>query len=92
MTEEASALKIPFLTARYLSDRPETDTAGTNIVTGLEKDSVTEKVRKVMNDAEFRKAMFSKPSPYGDGNSSKKIMTFPRNSTMQAIYYFLKRQ
>ncbi len=74
MTEEASALKIPFLTARYLSDRPETVTAGTNIVTGLEKDSVTEKVRKVMDDAEFRKAMFSKPSLYGDGDTSKKIM------------------
>ncbi len=74
MTEEASALKIPFLTARYLSDRPETVTAGTNIVTGLEKNSVTEKVRKVMDDANFRKSMFSKPSPYGDGDTSKKIM------------------
>ena len=74
MTEEASALKIPFLTARYLSDRPETVTAGTNIVTGLEAETVAQNVRKVMDDAEFRKSMFSKPSPYGDGDSSKKIM------------------
>ena len=74
MTEEASALKIPFLTARYISDRPETVTAGTNIVTGLGKDGIIENVRRVMGDAGFRKAMFSKPSPYGDGDTSGKIM------------------
>ena len=74
MPEEASALNIPFLTARYICDRPETVAAGSNIIVGLRKETVIENVRRVMGDSVFRKKMVSAPSPYGQGDTSKKIM------------------
>lgn len=74
MPEEASALKIPFLTARYVCDRPETVANGSNIIVGLAKSSVMKNVRKVMGDDDFRRKMTSKPSPYGKGDASKKIL------------------
>ena len=74
MPEEASAMKIPFMTARYVCDRPETISGGSNILVGLEKDSIIQNVRKVMDDSEFRQSMVDATSPYGDGDTSKKIM------------------
>ncbi len=74
MPEEASALNIPFLTARYICDRPETVASGSNIIAGLSRESVMENLTKVMEDSGFRSRMASAPCPYGDGDTSKKIM------------------
>jgi UDP-N-acetylglucosamine 2-epimerase (non-hydrolysing) len=73
MPEEASALHIPFMTARYVCDRPETIASGSNILVGLSKASVLDGMRKVMEDADFRAGMVKAPSPYGDGDASRKI-------------------
>ena len=74
MPEEASALNIPFLTARYICDRPETVASGSNIIVGLSKESVMQNLTRVMEDGDFRKKMASAPCPYGDGDTSGKIM------------------
>ncbi len=74
MLEETIALNVPCMTARFVCDRPETVAAGSNIIVGLKKDTVTEGIRKVMENQEFRQKMRSAPSPYGDGDTSKKIL------------------
>ena len=50
MLEEAAGLHVPCLTARYVTDRPETVVTGSNIIAGLEKDTVIENIHKVMTD------------------------------------------
>ena len=74
MPEEASALNIPILTARYVSDRPETISAGCNRLVGLEKENIMKELRAVMDDPATRDAMRNVPSPYGDGNTSSRIV------------------
>jgi UDP-N-acetylglucosamine 2-epimerase (non-hydrolysing) len=74
MPEEASALRIPFLTARFICDRPETVVSGSNIIAGLGKETVMKNVRKVMGSSQLRKSMASAPCPYGKGKTSKRIM------------------
>ncbi|MCK4266167.1 MAG: UDP-N-acetylglucosamine 2-epimerase (non-hydrolyzing) [Thermoplasmata archaeon] len=74
MLEEGAGLHIPCLTARFVTDRPETVTTGSNMIVGLKKQSVIDGLRKVMEDAEFRQKMMSAPSPYGEGDASKKIL------------------
>lgn len=74
MLEEAAGLHIPCLTARYVTDRPETVTTGSNIIVGLDKDKIKDQVHKVMQDDELKHKMTSAPSPYGEGDTSTKIL------------------
>ncbi|MCK5038848.1 MAG: UDP-N-acetylglucosamine 2-epimerase, partial [Thermoplasmata archaeon] len=74
MLEEAAGLKVPCLTARYITDRPETVTAGSNILVGLEKEAIIENLRKVVDDQQTKEKMITASGLYGDGDSSKKIL------------------
>jgi UDP-N-acetylglucosamine 2-epimerase (non-hydrolysing) len=76
MQEEAAALHIPCLTARYVTDRPETVEAGSNILVGLKKAEVMAGLRKVLGDKKFRDKMKKVKSPYGEGDSSERIVKF----------------
>ncbi len=74
MPEEASALNIPILTARFVCDRPETVAAGCNMLVGLKKEDIISSLRRVMNNQEIRKKMSAVASPYGPGDTSGKIL------------------
>lgn len=81
LQEEAITLDVPALTLRYNTERPETVTAGGNILVGSDKDAILENAYKILNDDDFAEAMRNAPNPYGQGDSAK--------STVDAIedYY-----
>ena len=76
MQEEAAALHVPCCTARYVTDRPETVEAGSIILVGLKKREVVAGLRKVLDDKKFRDGMLKVKSPYGEGDSSERIVKF----------------
>lgn len=71
LQEEAITLNVPALTLRYNTERPETVTAGGNILVGSDKDVILENANKILNDAEFAQKMKNAPNPYGMGDSAK---------------------
>ena len=68
LQEEACILGVPCITLRDETERPETVEAGANVVTGLNKDRVMGAINN------FLKNKSSWASPYGKGNSAKKII------------------
>ena len=81
LQEEAITLNVPALTLRYNTERPETVTAGGNILVGSDKKAILDNAFKILSDDEFAEKMRNAPNPYGQGDSAK--------STVDAIqdYY-----
>ena len=71
LQEEAITLDVPALTLRYNTERPETVTAGGNILVGSNKEAMLENANKILNDNEFAEKMRNAPNPYGMGDSAK---------------------
>ena len=71
LQEEAITLDVPALTLRYNTERPETVTAGGNILVGSNKEAILENANKILNDKEFADKMKNAPNPYGGGDSAK---------------------
>lgn len=72
--EEAITLNIPCVTLRYNTERPETVAAGGNILVGTENAEIVKTVKNILNNVEIYSKMSRALNPYGDGNSSKKII------------------
>ena len=83
LQEEAITLNVPALTLRYNTERPETVTAGGNILVGSNKDAILENANKILNDEEFADKMKNAKNPYGMGDSAK--------LTVDAIEDYYKR-
>ena len=71
LQEEAITLNVPALTLRYNTERPETVTAGGNILVGSDKEVILENANRILNDGEFADKMKNAPNPYGQGDSAK---------------------
>ena len=71
LQEEAITLNVPALTLRYNTERPETVTAGGNILVGSDKEVILENAKRILNDGEFAEKMKNAPNPYGMGESAK---------------------
>ncbi len=71
LQEEAITLDVPALTLRYNTERPETVTAGGNILVGSNKEAILENANRILNDKEFADKMKNAPNLYGGGNSAK---------------------
>ena len=71
LQEEAITLDVPAMTLRYNTERPETVTAGGNILVGSDKDAILENANKILNDNEFADKMRNAQNPYGMGDSAK---------------------
>ena len=71
LQEEAITLDVPALTLRYNTERPETVTAGGNILVGSDMDVILENANRILNDKEFADKMKNAPNPYGIGDSAK---------------------
>ena len=74
LQEEAITLDVPALTLRYNTERPETVTAGGNILVGADKKAILENVDKILNDKEFCEKMKNAKNPYGDGDAAIKTV------------------
>lgn len=72
--EEAITLNIPCMTLRYNTERPETVNAGGNILVGAQKDRIVETVKNILEDEELYSTMSEAKNPYGEGDSSKRII------------------
>jgi len=72
--EEACTLRVPTLTLRYNTERPETVLLGINKVVGVEWRRVVEEALRVteMRD-EIVKSVEGKPNPLGDGRAGERI-------------------
>ena len=71
LQEEAITLDVPALTLRYNTERPETVTAGGNILVGSDKEAILENARRILSDNEFADKMKNAVNPYGQGDSAK---------------------
>lgn len=71
LQEEAITLDVPALTLRYNTERPETVTAGGNILVGSNKEAILENANRILDDKEFADKMKNAPNPYGGGDSAK---------------------
>lgn len=72
--EEAITLDVPCMTLRYNTERPETVKAGGNILVGAEKDKIISTVKEILDDGDLYNKMKRAKNPYGEGNSSKRIL------------------
>lgn len=77
--EEAPSFGKPVLVMREKTERPEAIQAGTARLVGTDEDLIIESVNKILkNEKDYKKFKIAK-NPYGDGNSSKKIVDFLEN-------------
>ena len=74
LQEEAITLDVPALTLRYNTERPETVTAGGNILVGANKDAILENANRILNDKEFADRMKNAKNPYGQGDAAQKTV------------------
>ena len=74
LQEEAITLNIPCITLRYNTERPETVTAGGNILVGSSKKAVIDNVRRIINDNNLYLEMSNALNPYGNGDTSEIIV------------------
>lgn len=77
--EEAITLNVPCMTLRYNTERPETVSAGGNILVGSDKEKILETATMILQDKDIREKMQNAPNPYGDGKSSQKILDVTLN-------------
>lgn len=68
--EEACILKVPCVTIRESTERPETIAAGANVVAGRNPDGIVSAAEEMIK----RKRNWA--NPYGDGSSGQRIVDF----------------
>jgi len=70
--EEACILRVPCVTLRYNTERPETIEVGSNVLAGTEPKSILEKAMLMIDKSRDWK------NPFGDGKASKRIVRIVR--------------
>ena len=74
--EEAPSLGKPVLVMRETTERPEAIIAGTVKLVGTDTKSIVKNSDKLINNKKFYNSMSEKNNPYGNGNSSIKIIKY----------------
>lgn len=69
LQEEACILKIPCVTMRLNTERPETVTLGMNVLCGTESETIVSVFREMMDKKDI---VWS--NPFGDGHAAEKII------------------
>lgn len=73
--EEAPSLGKPVLVARKTTERIEGVEAGTLKLVGTDTLKILEQSHKLLTDKEYYKSFSKNKNPYGDGSSSKQIVS-----------------
>jgi UDP-N-acetylglucosamine 2-epimerase (non-hydrolysing) len=71
--EEATALGIPVLVLRNVTERFESIEAGTSCLVGTNCEKIVNRVTKLLEDAEYYNSMAKPNYLYGDGQAAKRI-------------------
>lgn len=66
--EEACILKVPCITVRDSSERPETLSVGSNLIVGTDPDRIVEGARAMLNKSRNWR------NPFGDGEAARRIV------------------
>lgn len=74
LQEEAITLNVPVLTLRYNTERPETVSAGGNILVGADKQAILENANKILTNKDFANKMKNAKNPYGQGDAAIKTI------------------
>lgn len=74
--EEAPSLGKPVLVTRTTTERPEAVDEGTVLLVGTDKARIVAETEKLLNNTEYYNAMSMLHNPYGDGKTSKRIVSF----------------
>jgi UDP-N-acetylglucosamine 2-epimerase (non-hydrolysing) len=77
--EEASILKIPCITLRNNTERPETIEYGSNVLVGRNMKKLKDEIMKVRKDSEYLRGKENTPNPLGDGQTSQRILEIIKN-------------
>ena len=72
--EEAPSLGVPVLVMRDTSERPEGIEAGSARLVGTDIEVIVAETQKLLDNNDEYKRMANAVNPYGDGNSSKRIV------------------
>jgi len=71
--EESSILKVPCITLRNNTERPETLEYGTNVLVGLDMERMKSELLKIRSDSNYLRGK-SIQNPFGDGKASERIV------------------
>mgnify|MGYP001406825771 CR=1 FL=1 len=72
--EEAPSLGKPVLVMRDVTERTEGIDAGTALLVGTNKEKIITETNKLLNNSDYYEGMSKAVNPYGDGNTSKRIV------------------
>lgn len=78
--EEAPSLGKPVLVMRDVTERQEGVDAGTALLVGTDTNKITSAVQKLIDDPAAYNTMAKAVNPYGDGTSSRQILSILLNS------------
>ncbi|MFK7900659.1 MAG: UDP-N-acetylglucosamine 2-epimerase, partial [Cyclobacteriaceae bacterium] len=73
--EEAPTLNVPVIVMREKTERMEGIERGCAILAGTQTKSISSKFSKIMDNESLYNKMASTKNPYGEGNSSEKIIS-----------------
>lgn len=76
--EEASILRVPCITLRNSTERPETLEYKANILVGLDMNKLKSELLKIKSDSTYLRGKTS-PNPFGDGKTSYRIVKLIKN-------------
>jgi UDP-N-acetylglucosamine 2-epimerase (non-hydrolysing) len=84
--EEAPTFGVPVLVLRKITERPEAVEIGTAKVIGTKSDDIYNEVDNLINDNVAYSKMVSDKNPFGDGQSSKRIVDIILNHYNEKSY------
>ncbi len=82
--EEAPSLGKPVLVMRDTTERQEAVEAGTAILVGTDQDKIVAEVSRLLTDQKAWEVMSNIKNPFGDGISSKRIVSYIEHFFMGA--------
>jgi UDP-N-acetylglucosamine 2-epimerase (non-hydrolysing) len=81
LQEEAPSLNKPLLILRNVTERPEGVKAGVTKLIGTLRENVKNEVKELLKNKDLYNSMTGKKNPYGDGQSSKRIVEILLNNS-----------
>jgi len=94
--EEAVTLKIPCITLRYNTERPETIESGANKLVGLNKKLTLKYIDEFLSNSNIKydSSIYSYENPYGNGEAGNKIVQIIKSALSDGLnipsFRFLK--
>jgi UDP-N-acetylglucosamine 2-epimerase (non-hydrolysing) len=90
LQEEACILKVPCVTIRDNTERPETISAGVNLLAGTEPEMILQCSEKMLSKAASKKLRWI--NPFGDGKTGMRIIKNWLSETKKAKAFTAKKR